>query len=80
MSDEVDHDVMPRWYLDVSKHLQLIEAGAEMAARHAGKLVSRPKFETLAEDELAKAETILENALRAVRAARASYGSKDVAG
>jgi hypothetical protein len=77
---KVDHDTMSRWYFDISKHLQLIEAGAEMAARHAGRLVAKPNFETLAEDELAKAERILEKALQDVREARAKYGSKDFAG
>lgn len=71
---------LEEWDKSVGHHLHLIEAGAEMAARHADQLLVRPDWETLAQDELARTERVLENALRTVRAARASYGSKDVAG
>jgi hypothetical protein len=71
---------LEEWDISVGHHLHMIEAGAEMASRHADRLLSRPNWETLAEGELARTETVLENALRAVRAARASYGSKDIAG
>jgi hypothetical protein len=59
-------------------HLQMIEAGAEMTARHAGRLFERPDWETLAEDELAKAEKVLADALLRVRAARELYRRKNI--
>jgi S-methylmethionine-dependent homocysteine/selenocysteine methylase len=70
---------LEQWDLAVGHHLEFIEAGAEMAARHSRQLLARPDWETLAEAELAKVEKVLENALQQVRAARASYGSKDIA-
>lgn len=69
---------LDEWDRGVGYHLHLIEAGAEMAARHADRLLSRPDWETLAQNELAKAEKVLECALQQVREARASYGSKDI--
>jgi hypothetical protein len=69
---------LEQWDRTVGHHLHMIEAGAEMAARHADRLLARPDFETLAQDELARAEKILESALRKLREAGASYGSKEV--
>lgn len=62
----------------VGKHLELIEAGTAMAARHARALDRRPAYETLAEDALCQVEKTLAAALENVRAAKAVYASKPV--
>lgn len=61
------------WEQKVSPHLQFIEAGASMAARHARQLVLRPDFESLAEDELRKTREVLQAALSNVIIAQAAY-------
>lgn len=67
---------LEQWDRSVGHHLHLIEAGAEMTARHARQLLARPDWETLAQDEMQKTEKVLEGALGVVRAALADYGSK----
>lgn len=64
------------WDVKVRPHLNFIEAGAEMAARHAKALPCRADFETRSEDELAAARTTLERALANVIAAQAVYANK----
>lgn len=60
----------------IGRNLQFIEAGAEMAARHARALIAKPAFETKAQDELAEARTVLEAALQKIIAAQTAYESK----
>lgn len=60
----------------VKPHLNYIEAGANMAARHARALPFRMAFTTHAQDELAEARRVLENALANVKAAQALYEAK----
>jgi hypothetical protein len=69
---------LSEWREKVSKHLQFIEAGSQMAVRHAEMLPLRPSFETKAEDDLAKARKALEAALANVIAAQAVYSNKPV--
>jgi hypothetical protein len=64
---------LEEWSQKVSPHLQFIEAGAQMAARHARQLVMRPDFESLAEDELRKTREVLQAALSKVIIAQAAY-------
>lgn len=64
------------WDRTVGNNLQFIEIGAEMAARHARALVSKPAFETKAQDELAQARKVLESALGSIIAAEAVYEAK----
>jgi len=64
------------WDKNVSHHLQFIEAGAAMAARHAAALPVRPGFETLAEDELRRARETLQDALTKVIIAQNIYLDK----
>lgn len=64
------------WDQKIKPHLNFIEAGAEMAARHARALVCRPSFTTHAQDELAEARKILESALGSIIAAEAVYDAK----
>jgi len=66
------------WDKNVSHHLQFIEAGASMAARHAAALPVRPGFETLAEDELDKAFKSLAKALDQIITARKAYQNTPV--
>lgn len=67
---------LEEWHEKVSKPLQFIEAGAEMARRHALMLPIKPDFETKAEDELAKTRKVLEEALANIIAAQAIYNNK----
>jgi hypothetical protein len=62
----------------IKSHLVFIEAGAQMAASHARSLIARPDFTTLAQDELAEARAVLDNALAQIVAAQATYQSKKV--
>jgi len=64
------------WDQRVGKNLQFIEAGAEMAARHARMLPFKPPFETKAQDELAHARKVLESALASIIAAEIIYETK----
>lgn len=64
---------LAEWERSVSPHLQFIEAGSSMAARHAKALVLRPDFESLAEDELRKVREVLQAALSRVIVAQAAY-------
>ena len=51
------------WHKQVSQHLQMIEAGAEMSARLAGRLVGMPGWETKAIAEIITVEEVLVRAL-----------------
>lgn len=62
----------------VKPHLNYIEAGAEMAARHARALPFKMAFTTHAQDELEEARKVLENALNSIIAAQAAYDAKPV--
>ncbi|MBN8968959.1 MAG: hypothetical protein J0G95_10915 [Rhizobiales bacterium] len=64
------------WDKTVKPHLEYIEAGAEMAARHAKQLPIRPGFESRAQYQLIEARKILESALEKVKAAEAAYDAK----
>lgn len=67
---EYDQRIKPR--------LELIAAGAEMAARHVRLLPYKPGFTTTAEDELAETRSALEAALQNIIAAQAIYAGKPV--
>lgn len=60
----------------VGHHLELIEAGAEMAARHVRALDRRPAFDARAREELDCTEMVLEQALSKVRAAKVAFEQK----
>jgi hypothetical protein len=60
----------------IKSHLVFIEAGSQMAARHARALIAKPNFETLAENDLAEARRILGNALEQIVAAQKTYKNK----
>lgn len=64
--------------LRIKPSLNLIAAGAEMAARHARRLPYKPGFTTHAQDELAESREVLETALKNIIAAQAVYASKPV--
>ena len=64
------------WDLNVKPHLNYIEAGAEMAARHARALLCKPAFKTHAQDGLAEARRVLERALNTIKTAEAQYEAK----
>jgi hypothetical protein len=61
---------------NVKPHLNYIEAGAEMAARHARALTCKPSFPTHAQDELAETRRVLESALATITAAQVEYNAK----
>jgi len=60
----------------VKPHLGFIEAGAEMAARHARALPFKLPFTTHAQDELEEARRVLENALASIKHAQELYDAK----
>lgn len=60
----------------VKPHLDLIQAGAEIAARHVRMLPHKMPYPTSAEDELAETQQTLERALERIKAARAAYEAK----
>jgi len=64
------------WDMTVKPHLQFIEAGAAMAARHARALPIKPEFQTMAQDQLAETRKILESALASIIAAEIIYETK----
>lgn len=64
------------WDKQVSPHLQFIEAGCEMAARHVGFLPIKAAFETRAEVELERTRKVLEAALAKITAAQVAYQRK----
>lgn len=66
------------WDLKVKPHLNYIEAGAEMTARHARALLCKPGFTTHAQDGLEEARKVLEGALQAIVTAQATYEAKPV--
>lgn len=65
-----EHDVK------VKPHLNFIEAGAEMVARHTRALPFKMAFTTHAQDELAETRKVLESALATITAAEAEYEAK----
>jgi hypothetical protein len=67
---------LEEYHNKIGKHLHLIEAGAEMAARHARMMVQKPSFDTIAQDEMERAERVLEAALLSVRNAKSVYAAK----
>lgn len=69
---------LDQWRAEVGRHLDLIGAGAAMAARHAEQLPIRPDFETYAEDDLRLCEIALTDALLRVQLARAIYNGKEI--
>lgn len=64
------------WRANVSSHLQFIEAGAEMVARHTRSLPCRPAFQSKAQDELTATRKVLETALAKIIAAEIAYDMK----
>jgi hypothetical protein len=71
---------LDQWHEEVSRHLALIEAGADICVRHVEQLPLRPDFRTLAEEELCQCEAALQHALTKVRLAQAIYRDKPVEG
>lgn len=69
---------LEEWRKHVDSHLQFIEAGSKMTARHAAMLPGKPVWESLAENDLAKARAVLETALAEVTSAQAIYAAKPV--
>lgn len=67
---------LAEWDQRVSPHLQFIEAGCEMAARHVGFLPIKPDFETKAEAGLERTRKVLEGALAKIKAAQKAYHKK----
>ena len=58
------------WYAGVSKHLQSIEAGAEICERHARELIGMPEWDTLAIDRLEAADIALNRLVVRISKAR----------
>jgi hypothetical protein len=69
---------LAEWDKEVGPHLRLIEAGAEMTARHARLMLAKPGFPTIAEDRLSEARAALQKALAKIDAAQAVYSNKQL--
>lgn len=54
---------LEEWDELIGRHLQMIEAGAEICERHAEQLFGVPEWETRALDRLNTAEKLLRNGL-----------------
>lgn len=67
---------LDQWCVEVDRHLDLIEAGAQMCARHARQLPVRPAFESKAEEQLQRCEQVLVRSLASVRLAQLLYAGK----
>ena len=65
------------WYAGVSKHLQSIEAGAEICERHAKELLGMPEWDTLATEHINAAEVALIKLLGRVARVRKIMGEKE---
>ena len=63
---------------NIARYSEWVRNDAESVARYVRVLQSLPEFETLAEDEIAKAETALTEALLAVKLARSELKNKRV--
>jgi hypothetical protein len=70
--------ILETWDSRVKPHLDFIEAGSDMAIRHAQALPFKPDFVTFAQDNLSEAERVLEVALQKVREAMREYNAKRV--
>lgn len=66
------------WRVNVSAHLQFIEAGAEMAARHARMIPCKAPFETKAQLELEETRKVLEATLGMIKEAQTLYEAKPI--
>jgi hypothetical protein len=64
------------WDASVGRHLQLIEAGAEICERHATALMGMPDWETRALERLQSAEKLLGRALVRLAKARQDMENK----
>jgi hypothetical protein len=64
---------LAEWDAWIKPHLQNIEAGAELCAKHVRKLAFQPEFTTLASEAMDEAEMVLVQALKKLRAAQRAY-------
>jgi hypothetical protein len=71
------HMPLSVWDREVSPHLQFIESGSQMAARHARMLAGKPAFLTMAEHELEQARSVLAAALERIEQAQTEYQNKE---
>ena len=67
---------MQRYDRDIKPHLTAAKEYAYRASREINRLPARPAFFTLAQDELAEARKVLENALASIVAAQELYAAK----
>jgi hypothetical protein len=57
---------LEEWDELVGRHLQLIEAGAEICERHAKQLMGMPDWQTRAAQDVARVERLLSSALTTI--------------
>jgi hypothetical protein len=69
---------LDQWCWEIDRHLDRIEAGADMCLRHVEQLPLRPGFESKAEDVMRRCESTLRQALITVRRARQVYQRKEI--
>lgn len=71
---------LEQWDADVGRHLQMIEAGAEIVKRHAKALAGMPDWETHALDELKLAEVVVIRVATELARARKTMEHKPLVG
>jgi hypothetical protein len=69
--ERMEHMSLDVWDAKVRPFLERISGGADIVARNSDRLMAMPDFETLAENDLAKAEASLITALLKIKHARA---------
>jgi hypothetical protein len=67
---------LAQWQDEVQEHLKMIRSGADICLRHVESLPIRPGFVTFAEDDLARVEKTMLEALNTIRLARALFANK----
>jgi hypothetical protein len=67
---------LEEWDELIGRHLQLIEAGAEICENHAKQLFGVPEWETRAADQLDKAERLISSALLRLNKAKQEMKGK----
>lgn len=71
---------LEQWDALIGRHLQLIEAGAEICENHAKQLFGLPDWETRSADKLLLVERLLNNALMRIAKARQEMDRKQRVG
>jgi hypothetical protein len=67
---------LAQWHMQVGRHLQMIEAGAEICERHVVQLLGIPEWPTRAADDLERVEKVFADGLERIRQVRVTMEGK----